>query len=430
MNRNIIILLLLSFPLFSVEIQLNGFLYESYNNESLKLLSYRLPDSDETGIYLTELLPIMEEYHNFRFLSGDFIMETVPDDSLRIVEGEDSYYLKSSSIGTIPLPDVIEIEGIKTETEKLTIWFDREDKYIQREIDLFGRLHRLEIDYRIEKNLKSLLEYNVFNNTVIPDLIIYDDDKLNSLLPLLNFLPTEPELPPEPAQPFKISRSIYLEGASGGENRVLASDFGNLDLLYPLFIYFGLEGEFTTDSTAVKRSFLYLRELYIQGLYRLSENPEDEFISGAVDSIYSSSVLLEKININPLWSEEKTLPLPDGGNLPPLLSLTLLSMPRGGKNRKASLALLKYLLGYGVQQRINPQTGYLSYNRDVYPLLKNSTSKNLLMNNLENSQQLYPDDTLDKLRIVLPRIYRLIVSGRLTVDQGLREIENYLKDRN
>ncbi|MBI9097544.1 MAG: hypothetical protein JEY91_03650 [Spirochaetaceae bacterium] len=442
MNRLIIcFLLFLTSSLFSLEIRLNGELFENFSQESIELLSYKLPDSEFTGIFLYELLPLMEETYSFRFLSEDFLMETDPDKTLYISNEETILYLQNSAIGKIPLPGVIEIEGIVADTEKMTIWFDEEDLFLQREIDLFGRLHRIEIEYRVEKDLTSLLEYNVFNQTQIPDLIVYTDKKLNRLSPLLSplshtFSVQDDQKPNLSiggkllALPFKFSRPVFLENSSGGENRHLTSDFGNLDFLYPLFTRFGLEGGFSIDSAAVRESFFYLTGLYKQGIYKLSADPHEDFLEGRIDSVYTSSTILGEISRDPYVGGNRSLPQLGGENPPPLLSYKLLSLPSGHQNSQASQALLYFLTAYGVQQRINPRTGYLPYNNQVYELIPQSINKFLLMENLENATTLGPDETWDKLRFVLPKISRLIITGRLTIDEGLKEIQNFMENQN
>jgi len=428
MNRKIIILfLLLSFPLYSLEIRLNGSLYHNFTDESLQDLSYRLPGTDYSGIFLYELLPLMEEVHSFRFISSDFLMETDPDNSLYITKESDLFYLQNNSIGKIPLPAIIEIGGIQASAKKLIIWFDETDPFLMREIDLFGSLHQVEIEYRVEKNLESLLEYNIFNETEIPDLIIYSDSKLNRLSPLLSPVPDELSGLPEQkkAIPVKLSRQIYLDDSSGGDNRFLTSDFGELNLLYPLFLRFGLEGDLSINDNAVKESFFYLTGLYNQGIYRLSGNPHKDFIEGKADSIYTSSTLLGELDNAPVLSENRTLPNLGGISPPPLLSYRMLSVPLGHNNSVSTVSLLRFLISSGVQQRIDPRTGYLPFDSAVYPDLVGSVFKDLMMEDLEKAIWLKSDETSDKLRIVLPRIYRLIITGRLTIEEGLKEIDNY-----
>lgn len=430
MNRILTILFLLSIPLYSMEIRLNGQLYENLTEESLRDLSYSLPDSPFEGIYLYELLPLMEETHSFRFISKDFTMDTDPEESIFITDEENGFFLQNNSIGKIPLPELVEITGIPTTAEKILLWFDEEDPALIREIELFARLHHLEFDYRVEKNLRSLLEYNTFNDTIIPDLIIYSDKKLNSLTPLLSTLPEDFYTRSDQfkAVPFKLSRQIYLEGSSGGENQILTSDFGDLYNFYPLYSRFAEGEEFSIDHNAVKESLSYITSLYEESLYRLSPDAHRDFIEGKADKIYTSSTILGELNSTPVVSENRSLPHMRGKNPPPLLNYRLLSLPERLKNRTVSLSLIRFLSDFGVQQRIDPQTGFLPIDRRTYPLLKESISKDLLMEDLENAISLAPSDWADKLSFVLPRIYRLVISGRLSINQGIAEMAEYLED--
>lgn len=431
MNRIIFFLLLsLSLPLHSLEIRLNGTLYDNFSEENLQDLSYRLPDSPYMGIFLYELLPLMEEIHSFRFVSRNFLMETDPEDSLVISKEEDLYYIKSNSIGKIPLPDVIEISGVQARSDQLIIWFDEEDPLLIREIDLFARLHQLKVVYRVEKNITSLLEYNIFNETIVPDLIIFNDKKLNSLYPLIIELPDRfRKIPGQSSvSPLKFSRQIYLNGASGGENNYLTSDFGDLNLMYPLFLRFGLEEEFSIDQLSIRESFFYLTGLGKQGRYRLSGNPHNDFISGKMDSIYSSSTIFSEMGSEPAIGKNRSLPNMGGENPPPLLNYKLLAVPTGYKDRVLSHSLIRYLTAFGVQQRVDPRTGYLPYDKTVYSYLKDSSYKELLLENLDNARWLAPAEWVDKLRFLLPRIYRLIITERLSIDDGILEMAQYLEN--
>jgi len=439
MKRFIIfILMVFTFQLYSLEIRVNGSLYESYTAEGLNRLSYSLPGTDAQGIYLYELLPLMKQINSFRFISSDFIMETDMNESLYISIKEDNLTLHSDSFGIITLPEVIEIEGIPSKIDKLTVWLDKEHQSLIREIDLLAGLHKIEIQYRIEKNLISLLEYNMFNDTQIPDLIIYDSEKLNRLYPLLReihfkkpysygdssaFTVNNKLL----ALPCQISRPILLKGSSGGENHFFTSDFGDMDLLYPLLIRFGMGPELDLNTDALKDSLYYLTGLYTQGIFKLSDDPEKGFIDGRIDSIYASSPILGKIKGDIKKDENRLFPQLGGENPPPLLNYTFLSIPGSSRNPGYSKLLLTYLTDFGVQQRIDPRSGYLPYNRETYNLLIGSEAKEMLLEDLDKALWLPPGETMDKLRFVMPKLLRLIVTGRLTIEEGIAEIFNYME---
>lgn len=418
MNRLILILLLaLSLPLHSLEVRLNGRLFEFYSAESLRDLSYHLPGEEKKGIYLRELLPLMKDYRQFTLYTGDYILKTDPSDDLIILAEEDYIRLKGDNIGTVPLPHVIEIEGMAQNPTDLLIWMDREDHSIRREIDLFSRLHQIPVQYRIEEGLVSLLEYNSFNDRRVPDLIFFSGDKLNRLSPLLNS---------NDIHTFKFSRSILLNGSSDGENSILAADFGDLDLFYSLMLRFGLEDDFSPDSLALGDALFYLRQLYADGLYRISEDPFSDFLSGKQDIFYGDSKVLSRLDVEPLLREDRALPRLDGMNPRPVKSHIMVTVPEKSREQETASALLSYMRGYGVQQRINPESGFLPEETSVYPLLPESPSKVLMMEDLESAFTLESSETMDKLTFVLSKIYRLVVTRRLTVEEGMKEISDYL----
>ncbi|MDA3811585.1 MAG: hypothetical protein PF518_14800 [Spirochaetaceae bacterium] len=440
MKRIIIFFFLVfTFRLYSLEIWLNDNLYKNFTSESIQELSYYIPESQNMGIYLYELLPVMEEISSFRFISRNFILETNPDDSLYIAIKEDGFYLQSDKIGEVILPDSVNIQGIISSMEKLVIWFENEDSPLKKEIDLFGSLHDLQIDYRIVKELNSLLEYNIFNKIKIPDLIVYNQNKLNTLSPLLIELETRELMAANDyeaftinerlmAIPVKMSLQVFLKGSSGGENNYLTSDFGNLQMFYPLLKRFGMEKSFDRENTALKDSLFYLTSLYRQGILKLSMDPDLDFIEGKADSIYTSSEILSKLGSEPIFSQDRFLPQMGRENPAPMLSYTVLSIPRDNKNRNLSMALIKYLTNFGVQQRINPESGFLPYNRDAYEILSKSPARDLLFENLENAIWITPGDMWDNFQFVLPKIYRLVLTGRMTIDDGIKEINNYLEN--
>lgn len=429
----IFILIVLPFQLHSLEIRVNGSHYENYSEESLRELSYNLPGPEDRGLYLYELLPLMENMNQFRFISGDYIMETDMNETIYISTKDDIFTLHSENFGVITLPTTIELEGRPSQTEKLTIWLDEEHQSVIKEIDLFARLHKIQVQYRIEKNIKSLLEYSIFNQSEIPDLIIYNSGKLNSIIPLLStidFKDSQSYIDGSAfsrneqlkALPYQMSRTLLLNESSGGENIYFTSDFKSVSLLYPLLIDFGMGTNFDINSDALHEALNYLRDLYKKGILKLSENPEEDFIKGEIDSIYTESTILSRI---PEGRGRSGLAIG-----PSMLNYTLLSIPRNSKNREYSRLLLSYLTDFGVQQRINPQSGYLPYNRDTYPLLKESRAKELLLEDLQEAFWLAPEDGIDRLNAAIKRTLRLIINGRLTLEEGISEISVYMDDIN
>jgi len=423
MNRLAIFAMFFSLlPLNALEVRLNGDYFASYNRESLTELSYKLPSGDEKGLFLRELLPLMDDVRNFRLFTGEYMMETDPTGDLRIVVSEDLLYLKGEGIGSLLLPDIIEVEGSGREGKSLLVWFDEKDSHMEREISLFARLHHLEPVFRIEKNIISLLEYNSFNEREIPDLLVYREEKANRMAPLLqNGNGSGPT-------PYKMSRTLFLNGSSHGQDKKLAADFGDLNLFFSLALHFGMEGNISTADPSVRRTFEYLKTLKNEGLHRVSANPSEDFTSGRVDSFLGMSTIIPKLPGRSFGGEEKTLPHLEGEPLSPLLQHVYLARPHKSPNSRTSEDLTSYLTGYGVQQRIDPETGYLPVNSDVYPLLKESSAKEILLTDLDKAVRLPSGDLTDKWRFVLARISRLVIGGRLTVDEGLAEIERYITE--
>ncbi len=438
MNKKIILLLLLfASRLHSLEIWINDSLYREYSDEGLLELSYIRPDTNIRGIYLKELLPLIKEFQSFSFISSDYIMETDYNDSLFISLENNRKRLYGDDFGTIHLPEVIKIQGTLAETELLTIWLDEEDQFLKREISLFGNLHNIDLEYRIEKNLTSLLEYNQFNNFQVPDLIIYDQNKLLRLSPLLRKPLNSTIINTQDikaitinagilALPFKISRHVFLSGSSNGENKYLVSDFGDFNSLFPIFKRFGMKKNIDLNSDAVKDCFFYLTGLYKQEIYKIEQDKTKEFISGRIDSIFTSSTIFSKLPKEPKIEIGNHLPGLGNEQLQPLLHYKLISFPKSSPNYSSAEKLALYLTGIGVQQRINPETGYLPSEREVYPLLKESNAKDLLLENMDRAISLPPSEELGRLKFVLPKITNLIITERLTLDEGILEIQNYV----
>jgi hypothetical protein len=279
----------------------------------------------------------------------------------------------------------------------------------------------------------------MFNERIIPDLIIYNSDKLNQLLPLLKVIDFDmTDLPLDfsdffvsgklLAVPFQISRPLLMQGSSGGENQFFTADFGDINLLYPLFMRFGMAEELNLQSNAIKDSFYYLSGLYKQGILQLSSDHDQDFIDGTIDSIYSSSEILGKIPGDIVEKELRYFPQLGGINPPPLLNYTFLSIPGQSKNDLYSKELLIYLSDIGVQQRITPRSGYLPFKKETYHLLKESREKSLLLEDMDRAFRLPPGESFDRLRFAMPRIYRLIITGRLTIEEGISEIIKYVEN--
>ncbi|MBB6480450.1 hypothetical protein [Spirochaeta isovalerica] len=414
-----LVLLIFALPLSALEIHLNGIYFGSYNRDSLKDLSYKLPYADEEGVFLNELLPLMDDVRRFRLYSGDYILETGPSEDLRIVTNEDQIYLRGEGIGSLFLPDSIELEGTEREEKPLIVWFDRKDAHMERELSLFARLHHREIEFRVDPGIVSLLEYNTFNDRTLPDLIVFSRDKKNSLSPLLK----EGEMK-EPV-PYKFSRTVYLSGSTYGENQIIAADFADLNIFYPLALHYGLTEPFTVDDPAVSEALTYLRNLYRAEAYKISADYPGDFISGKADRYYGMSSVFSELPGPPIMLDER-FPLMPGEIPPPLKVSILMGIPGSTGSTGTAEDLIAYLTGYGVQQRIDPETGYLPVNETVYTLLKDNAAKDTLLLDLERAVELPSDDRSDKLRFVLPKIIRLVINGRLTVEQGLAEIGNYL----
>lgn len=414
MNRlTLIVLLVTLLPLYGLEIRLNGNLYSNYDRESLEDLSYILPYEGEKGIFLEEILPLMEDIRRFTFYNEDYILETDPASDLRIVLDEDELILKGESLGSLILPRTLEIEGSELIKKELIVWFDKTDKHLEREISIFAKLHHMEPIFRISDRLVSLLEYNNFNNRTIPDLIVFGEDKINKLGPLIPMENTE-----QP-RPYKLYRTIFLSNSTYGKNNKIAADFGDLDIFYPL-------NRQLEDGISMEKTLAYIKKIASEGYYSVSTNPVENYISGESDKIYGLSPLLALLPEEPLIPERAGFPLMEGNNPAPLVLSTYLVRPQKSSSEAISRALIQYLTGFGVQQRIDPETGYLPVDQSVYPLLKNSHAKTILLQDLEKAVYLPPNDQSDKLRFVLPKIIPLIVNGRLTVEEGIFEIQNYL----
>ncbi|MBN2658636.1 MAG: hypothetical protein JXR86_16390 [Spirochaetales bacterium] len=414
-----LVLLIFILPLPALEIRLNDNFFDNYSDESLRELSYRLPYGEEKGVFLHELLPLMEDLRGFRFYSGEYRLETELTEDLRVVTNEDQIYLRGEGIGSLFLPDSIELEGKEREPDPLLIWFDSRDAHMERELSLFAALHHRDIEFRVDPGIVSLLEYNIFNDRTVPDLIVFSGEKQNALSPLLN-----EERQKEPV-PYKFSRTVYLSGSTYGENQIIAADFSDLNMLYPLALHYGLKEPFSVDDPALFETLTYLRNLYRAGAYRISSDYPEDFISGRADRYFGMSTVFKELPGNPISLEER-FPLLPGETPPPLKVSILLGIPRGSGSKETAEDLIAYLTGYGVQQRIDPETGYLPADKSVYSLLENNRSKDILLYELDKAVELNSGDMIEKLRFVLKKIIRLVINGRITIEQGIGEIGNYL----
>jgi hypothetical protein len=196
MSRSIIILLLVmvSSPLFSLDIYFNDILWQSYHQEDLESLQIKFSEIDEgfpafTAIPFIELLPLMTETEGMRIMipSGDIFLNEDLDklrtSSLRSLEGSNWELILNNSV--YHNPRRIEIYGTLIEQKKFLLWTEPDLTGIENQIRVWSSLHKVDVEIKELISISDELIHRQMTGDLMPDFVLqfqdaslpYDDTK-------------------------------------------------------------------------------------------------------------------------------------------------------------------------------------------------------------------------------------------------------------
>lgn len=196
MSRFLIILLLVmvSSPLFSLDIYFNDILWHSYHQEDLESLQIKFSENNEgnpaiTAIPFIELLPLMTETDGMRIMipSGEiFLGEDL--DKLRtanLISLEDGIWELTMNQSVYHNPRRIDVYGTLLEQKKFLLWSEPELTGIEDQIRVWSSLHKVDIEIKELISISDELIHRQMTGDLMPDFVLqfqdaslpYDDTK-------------------------------------------------------------------------------------------------------------------------------------------------------------------------------------------------------------------------------------------------------------
>ncbi|MBF9017042.1 MULTISPECIES: hypothetical protein [unclassified Oceanispirochaeta] len=183
MSRSVIILLLVmvSSPLFSLDIYFNDILWHSYHQEDLESLQVKFSDNDESRIGFTaipfmELLPLMSEIEGIRIMipSGDIFLneelENLRTSNLRAA-ADNSWELTLNN-SVYHDPRRIEVYGTSVEKNNYLLWTEPGLNCIKDQIRVWSSLHKVEVEIREVISIADELIHRQMTGDLMPDFVL------------------------------------------------------------------------------------------------------------------------------------------------------------------------------------------------------------------------------------------------------------------
>jgi hypothetical protein len=181
----IIILLLASPLLFSLDIYLNDILWHSYSPSDLRDLKIELSRGmkEQQGIPLAEILPLMTELNGIRIIipSGDILLnedihslrnaKLLSPDVLAESQ-EEGFWQLSMSNSLYYNPTRIEIYGTAFPRKDLILWAEPGLAALDKQIAVWSSLHKVDVEYREVQNISTELIHREMTGDLIPDFIL------------------------------------------------------------------------------------------------------------------------------------------------------------------------------------------------------------------------------------------------------------------
>lgn len=188
----IAILCLLSLiPLWSFEIWENGKLMMHYPASELEAYSF-VSEKGKT-LPLSDILPIYAELREIEVFSADGILNLKEASTIKqslLVFTEDSVMFQAGP-HRFSNPDGIRVYGEMEENSHLYIWIPESERFLEEELELFARNHRLELHLTVQDDIPRALAKAHLQNGVIPDLVLFEHRDMLFTAPYLQPNPWE-----------------------------------------------------------------------------------------------------------------------------------------------------------------------------------------------------------------------------------------------
>ncbi len=173
-------LLLFGAPgLFSLEVYLNGELWQHYTEEDVEALSLRLSPLGEPlieGIPLLHLLPFLRSWEGVVLDFGDaeegreFDLPALRESYLKVSpQGNINLYGPTSSYQDFYR---IRIEG-QPWKKTITVWGDVHTSSVRKELEIWATLQQVPLQYREFKDIRGALLFTEMTGGELPDFIVY-----------------------------------------------------------------------------------------------------------------------------------------------------------------------------------------------------------------------------------------------------------------
>ena len=180
----LIFFLILSAPLFSLDIWINGVFHSSYSREELK--DYAVPDNPlrEGAVMVSNIIPLFNDVYRVEAYGGknSIILEEPDDllDSLSLIFSKDTFYLSRGDY-RFENPSRLDIWGTPSEETSLMVIYPEGDLFTRERLSDFCRFH--DLDFIPVPSLRPARELmNRFNQKKeIPHLVIFPEESYPDL---------------------------------------------------------------------------------------------------------------------------------------------------------------------------------------------------------------------------------------------------------
>jgi len=178
-------------PLWSFEIWENGKLMKHYPITELE--AYSFVSQEGKSLPLADILPIYSDLRELEVYSSDGRLNLkdpeVINKSLLVFSGDG--WVFQAGPHRFSSPEGIRVYGDIEEKGKLSIWIPESEVFLEEELKLFARNHRLELHLTKQDDIPRALARAQLQNGNIPDLVLFEHRDMLFAAPYLQPNPWE-----------------------------------------------------------------------------------------------------------------------------------------------------------------------------------------------------------------------------------------------
>jgi hypothetical protein len=189
----VLLFILLTHSLFSLDIWINGQYYQSYSREELKEYSgqgfpqddYAMRSPLSGNLTVSQIVPLFEEVYRIEAYGGrnKIVLEEPENllDSLNLVFDRNDFYLSRGDY-RFENPTRLDLWGVKSTEKDLIVIFPEEDDFTRERLDAYCAYHDLTLTAIPSDNPARELNNRIYQKKTLPHLVIFPESSLPSLV--------------------------------------------------------------------------------------------------------------------------------------------------------------------------------------------------------------------------------------------------------